>query len=167
MPVVGVSRSRCAFPAHNLMEQTFEALAQILLKSIPTVGLLIFLYFFLRAMLFAPLTKVLKERDELTSGTRNAAEASLREAERNVQEYDAKLRDARTEIYREQEATRAEWLAEQAAQVSSARLRSAGLVARAKQELAGERAAAEVMLMQHSSALADEIAMAVLGGKTA
>ena len=51
------------------MDQTLHALGGILLKSIPTVVLLLFLYFYLKSMLFGPLTRVLKQRDELTAGT--------------------------------------------------------------------------------------------------
>src|SRR5882724_12214445 len=96
------------------MEQTLHALAGILLKSVPTVCLLLFLYWYLKAMLFGPLTRVLKQRDELTAGTRHAAQKSLKDAERKVQEYEAKMREARAEVYREQEEIRRQWLADQA-----------------------------------------------------
>ena len=36
------------------MEQTLQALAGILLKAIPTIFLLLFLYFYLKLMLFGP-----------------------------------------------------------------------------------------------------------------
>ena len=97
------------------MEQTLHALAGILLKSIPTVVLLLFLYFYLKVMLFGPLNRLLKQREELTAGTRHAAQKSLKDAERKVQEYEAKMREARAEVYREQEETRKNWLADQAA----------------------------------------------------
>ena len=89
------------------MEQTLHALAGILLKSIPTVVLLLFLYFYLKVMLFGPLGRLLKQREELTAGTRHAAQKSLKDAERKVTEYEAKMREARAEVYREQEETRA------------------------------------------------------------
>ena len=77
------------------MEQTLHALAGILLKSIPTVVLLLFLYFYLKVMLFGPLGRMLKQREELTAGTRHAAQKSLKDAERKVTEYEAKMREAR------------------------------------------------------------------------
>ena len=149
------------------MEQTLEALAGILLKSIPTILLLLFLYFYLKAMLFSPLTKVLKQRDELTTGTRLAADRSLRDAEQRVQEYDAKLREARAELYREQEATRAQWLADQASQITGARQRTGTAVAEAKEQMAAEVVAARQSLIESSGTLADQIATAVLGGRAA
>jgi F-type H+-transporting ATPase subunit b len=144
------------------MDQTLHALGGILLKSIPTVVLLLFLYFYLKLMLFGPLTRILKQRGELTAGTRHAAQKSLKDAERKVQEYEAKMREARAEVYREQEETRKRWLADQAGQVDSARERTGQTVHQAKELMAGEIAAARQTLAESSAALADQIATAVL-----
>ena len=144
------------------MEQTLHALAGILLKSIPTVVLLLFLYFYLKVMLFGPLTKVLKQREELTAGTRHAAQKSLKDAERKVSEYEAKMREARAEVYREQEETRKNWLADQASQVDGARERTGQTVHEAKEQMTVEITAARQTLAQSSAALADQIAATVL-----
>ena len=88
------------------MEQTLQALGGILFKAIPTVIFLLFLHFYFKHAVRA-LAKVLKQREELTAGARKAAEASLAAADRKTAEYEAKLRDARAEVYREQEDTRA------------------------------------------------------------
>jgi F-type H+-transporting ATPase subunit b len=144
------------------MDQTLHALGGILLKSIPTIVLLLFLYFYLKLMLFGPLTRVLKQRDELTAGTRNAAQKSLKDAERKVQEFEAKMREARAEVYREQEETRKRWLVDQASQVDSARERTGQTVQKAKELMAGESATARQTLAESSAALADQIATAVL-----
>ena len=144
------------------MEQTLHALAGILLKSIPTVVLLLFLYFYLKVMLFGPLNRVLKQRDELTAGTRHAAQKSLKDAEHKVQEYEAKMREARAEVYREQEETRKQWLADQTSQIESARERTGHSVQQAKEEMAAESTAARESLAASAGALADQIATAVL-----
>ncbi|MSV36177.1 MAG: hypothetical protein EXQ47_11370 [Bryobacterales bacterium] len=144
------------------MEQTLQSLAGILLKAIPTICLLLFLYFYFKLMLFGPLTKVLKQRDALTAGTKNAAEESLRSAERKVEEYEAQMRDARAEVYREQEELRRGWLAEQTAQVVEARESTAASTARAREQMAVEMAAARQTLTESSGALADQIATALL-----
>jgi F-type H+-transporting ATPase subunit b len=144
------------------MEQTLHALAGILLKSIPTVVLLLFLYFYLKLMLFGPLTRVLKQRDELTAGTRHAAEKSLKDAERKVQEYEAKMREARAEVYREQEETRKTWLTDQGSQLEGARARTGQTVQQAKEQITVEITAVRQTLAESSAALADQIATAVL-----
>jgi F-type H+-transporting ATPase subunit b len=148
------------------MEQTLQALAGILLKSIPTICLLLFLYVYLKLMLFGPLAKVLKQRDALTAGTRDAADESLKAAERKVEQYEAQMREARAEVYREQEELRRGWLAEQAAQVAEARESTAASTARAREQMAAEMTAARQTLTESSGELADQIATALLTRRT-
>ena len=144
------------------MEQTLHALGGILLKSIPTIVLLLFLYLYLKAMLFGPLNRLLKQREELTAGTRNAAQKSLHDAERKVQEYEAKMREARAEVYREQEETRKNWLADQSSQVEGARERTGQTVQQAKEQMATEIIAARQSLTASAGTLADQIATSML-----
>jgi F-type H+-transporting ATPase subunit b len=144
------------------MEQTFEALGGILLKAIPTVVILIFLHFYLKSMLFAPLRKVLKQREELTTGARKAAEASLATAERKAQEYEEKLAQARAEVYKQQEETRKQWLQDQAAQITAARARMEAAVKEARTQIGVETEAARQNLLETSEALADQIATRIL-----
>ena len=113
-------------------------------------------------MLFGPLNKVLKQREELTAGTRHAAQKSLKDAERKVSEYEAKMREARAEVYREQEETRKWWLADQTSQVDSARECTGQTVQQAKEQMTVEIAAARQSLAESSSTLADQIATTVL-----
>ncbi|MEO8050767.1 MAG: ATP synthase F0 subunit B [Acidobacteriota bacterium] len=148
------------------MDQTLHALGGILLKSIPTVILLIFLYFYLKSMLFGPLLRILKQREELTAGTRNAAQKSLKDAERKVQEYEAKMREARSEVYREQEETRRGWLEDQTGQLDSARERTGQTVHRSKEIVAGEVADARQTLAESAGVLADQIVTTVLSRRT-
>jgi F-type H+-transporting ATPase subunit b len=147
------------------MEQTFQALGGVLLKSIPTVCLLLLLYFYLKAMLFRPLDRILKQRGDLTEGARQAAEQSLSAADRKQQEYEAKFRDARAEVYRAQEEIRRQWLEDQAAQLAEAQQRSQGSVHAAREQVAADTVAARQTLSETSAVLADEIAAAVLARK--
>jgi F-type H+-transporting ATPase subunit b len=149
------------------MEQTLQALSGILLKSLLTVVLVLILHFYLKAMLFRPLETVLKQREELTEGAKKSAAASLEAAERKTAEYEAKLREARAEVYREQEETRRKWLEQQAAQLAQARTDSEARVKSAKAEIAAEAATARQSLQASSATLADQIANAVLAGRAA
>src|SRR6185436_3242609 len=110
------------------MAPTLQSLGGIILNALPTVFLLIILHFYLKVMLFRPLDKMLKQRHDLTEGARRTAEASLAEAERKAREYEAKLRDARAVVYKEQEETRKNWLADQAAQFAQAHARAEAAV---------------------------------------
>jgi len=145
------------------MEQTVQALGGILLKAIPTVIFLIVLHFYLKAMLFGPLDRVLKQRRALTEGARETAEASLAAANRKAEEYEAKLRDARAAVYKQQEEIRKGWLDEQAKQVAEARTRNEVAVKAARDGIAQDAAMARKSLQDTSAAVADQIVAMVLG----
>ena len=147
------------------MEQTLQALGGILLKAIPTVILLLILHAYLRAVLFTPLEKMLRQRGELTEGARKAADQSLAAAEAKAAEYEAKLREARGAVYKEQEETRKRWLEDQTAQVAQSRSSAEAAVRKAKEELATEAGATRASLAETSSALADQIATSLLSGR--
>jgi F-type H+-transporting ATPase subunit b len=149
------------------MEQTLEALGGILLKAIPTAAILLLLYFYFKAMLFRPLDKVLKQRQELTEGARQAAEKSLAAAEQKTQEYEARFREARSAVYKDQEETRRQWLEEQAAQAAKARSDAESAVKAARDAIASEMAAARQSLLTSSEELADQIALAITGRRAA
>ena len=149
------------------MEQTLQSLGGILLKSIPTIVFLIILHFYLKAVLFGPLDRILKQRRELTEGARKVAQDSLAAAARKADEYEAKLRDARAVVYKEQEEMRKRWLEEQGDEVAQARTRMEASVKTAREALAADAAAAQASLKDASSALADQIAETVLGRRSA
>jgi len=149
------------------MEQTLQALGGILLKAIPTVVLLIILHFYLKAVLFGPLDRVMQKRRELTEGARKIAEDSLAAATRKADEYEAKLRDARAAVYKQQEEIRKRWLDEQAQQVAEARARSESTVKSAREAIAQDVAAARKSLQDTSTVVADQIVATVLGKRAA
>jgi len=149
------------------MQETLQALGGILLKAIPTVILLIVLHFYLKAVLFGPLDRVLQKRRELTEGAQKTAEASLAAATRKADEYEAKLRDARAAVYKQQEEIRKRWLEEQAQQVAEARARSEATVKAAREGIAQDAAAARKSLQDTSATVADQIVATVLGRRAA
>jgi F-type H+-transporting ATPase subunit b len=149
------------------MEQTLQALSGILLSAIPSAVLLIILHFYLKAMLFKPLQKVLKEREALTVGARKAADESLAAAESRARDYEEKFREARAEVYREQEQTRKVWLDDQSKQVAAGHARSTEAMAAADKRIADEVQAAKQNLVETSAALADSIANSILARRKA
>jgi len=149
------------------MQETLQALGGILLKAIPTVILLIVLHFYLKAVLFGPLDRIMQRRRELTEGARKIAEDSLAAATRKADEYEAKLRDARSVVYKQQEEIRKRWLDEQAQQLADARGRSESTVKAAREAIAQDVAAARKSLQGTSTAVADQIVATVLGKRAA
>jgi F-type H+-transporting ATPase subunit b len=146
------------------MEQTFIALGGILQKAIPTIVMVLILHFYLKYVLFRPLEKVLKQREEATVGARKAAEDSLRRAEQKAAEYEEAIRAARAEAYREQEQIRRDLLADQERKLQEMRKRVDEMVREARTRIDTETEAARQSLNASVAGLADEIADAVLAG---
>jgi len=146
------------------MDQTLKSLGGILLSSLPTLFLVFLLHLYLKFTFFKPLEKVLKQRREATEGAREAAENSMALARRKAAEYEAKLREARGDIYKEQEQLRRSLRDDQSAGVQKAREESARMVADARAQLAADVEAARQSLDAQSDAFAEQIAARVLQG---
>ena len=144
------------------MDKTLQDLAEILLKAVPTLLLFTILLIYLKFMFFTPLQKVLAKRREATEGARESAEAGLKSATLRTAEYEAKIRDARTEIYKEQEQMRRRWLDQQTAMIQETRVKAQAAVAVAKQQIEGDIAIAKQDLAGSSNVLAGQIFDALL-----
>lgn len=144
------------------MEATLQALGDILLKAVPTFVLVLLLHFYLKKVFFAPLEKVLKRRYAATEGARRQALESLQHAETKAAEYAAALREARAELYKEQEASRKLWRQEQEATAREARAQAAAQVQQAKASLEADAGKARLWLETESRNLAARIAATIL-----
>jgi F-type H+-transporting ATPase subunit b len=144
------------------MDATLQALGGLLLRAVPTLILLIFLHQYLKWMFFRPLEETLRKRREVTEGAREAAEASFARASEKVAAYEAALRQARGEIYKEQDEMRRAVVDEQTRNLEQARERAHALVREAKRQIEAETAAAKRELAAGSGTLADQIATALL-----
>ncbi|MBX5495938.1 MAG: ATP synthase F0 subunit B [Bryobacteraceae bacterium] len=137
------------------MDQTLQALGGILLNALPTLVLVLLLHFYLKKVFFEPLGRILKERHAATEGARQAAQASLARASERAAAYEQALRDARTEIYREQEELRRGLLEEQSRAVQEAREKASRMVEEARLQLASELEAGKRTLQAQSEELAE------------
>ena len=146
------------------MDSTLQALGQLIIQAIPTVVIVLLLWFYLKVMFFGPMERVLAERDAATIGARKQADESLKRAEALASDYEEKIRAARSEIYREQEEQRRQWQAEQTARVSEARAKADSMVRQAREQIAGEAQIAKESLKNNVQSLADEITTTVLTG---
>lgn len=144
------------------MEETLRALGGLLLQAIPTLIIVLLLHFYLKRIYFRPMERVLTARQEATEGARQLAEESLTRAAEKAAEYDAALRAARAEVYRDQEAFRQKLRQEHAQAVEEARQRAATTLKDATQQLETELAAAKESLRQDAGALSDQIVEAIL-----
>ena len=149
------------------MDETLRQLGGILLRAVPTIFLVVFLHFYLKAVFFKPLQKVLKQRYEATEGARKLAEASLAKAAEKAASYEAALRAARAETYKELEQLRRQLQDDRAIAVREARTRAEAAVTQAKSALATEVEGLKKNLEAESEALAGQIVNKILRGRAA
>ncbi len=146
------------------MELMLQQALGLLIQAVPTFIVVVLLHWYLKKTLFQPVENVLAERHAATEGARQKATAALAAAEKKVAEYEAKLREARTEIYKEQEAWRKSLLDEQNATVARAREENQQFISSAKASIGAEVAAAKETLSREAEQLADQIVAGVLRG---
>jgi F-type H+-transporting ATPase subunit b len=129
---------------------------------VPTVLLILIFYFILKSLFFKPLLAVMAEREARSIGAQKAAEAAQSAASEKIKQYQEALKQARNEIYAEQEIARKKLLDERAAVLKEARTKFFADVATAKERVAGELAAARLDVEAGTARLAAEIAARVL-----
>src|SRR5262245_18639146 len=149
------------------MDALFIQLGKLLLNAVPTFLIVIFLYFYLKSIFFKPMEKVLHKRYEATEGARKQAEESLERAAARTTEYENKIRDARTAIYRSNEQFHKELAEKQSAQIAEARQRADAAVNQAKAEIAAEVERGKASLPAESEKLANQIVDSVLQRRAA
>src|SRR5947208_14776107 len=113
------------------MEETLRQLGGILIRSVPTFILVVLLHLYLKFIFFKPLERVLRQRYEATEGARKLAEESIARAARKADEYEAALRAARAETYKEEEQPHRNLQEERAATTKEARAEADAAVAHA------------------------------------
>ena len=149
------------------MDETLRQLCGILLRAVPTFIIVVLLHFYLKFIFFKPLQQVLRQRYEATEGARQLAEASLAKASEKAAEYEAALRAARAETYKELEQLRRQLQDDRAVAVRQARASADAAFSRAKSTLADELEYLKKNLEAESDALADRIADKILRGRAA
>jgi F-type H+-transporting ATPase subunit b len=149
------------------MEETLRQLGGILLRAVPTFILVVLLHLYLKFIFFKPLERVLRQRYDATDGARKLAEESIARASQKADEYEAALRAAHAETYKEMEHLRRKLQDDRAASVKEARAQADAAVAHAKAALRAEVEALKKNLGSESDALADRIASKILSGRAA
>ena len=142
--------------------EILHSLGQLFLKSLPTVGVVLLFYYFLRWAFFGPIQKAMAERSARIEGARVEAAAVEAAARQELDTYNEALRKARAEIYGEQEASRQVALDGRAQLLKAMRSRAQEDVAAAKKRIAAEVEVARAEVELQTPALASQIARAIL-----
>ena len=149
------------------MDVILHQLGELLLKAVPTFVLVVLLNFYLKAMFFKPLEKVLHQRYEQTEGARKVAEESLQRAASKAAEYEAAMRAARGEVYHAQEELHKQLQEQQSQQIGEARRAAEAAVKQARDQIAADVEAAKAGLQRDSELLAEQIAETILRRRAA
>lgn len=149
------------------MNEILRQLLGYLLGAIPTIILLLVVFAAYRALVHRPLARVLGERHQRTEGALERARADIAAAEAKASDYEQRLREARTALFKAQEEKRKKALEARAAALAEARAHAQKQVAEARAAMEQDKTAAQGSLEIESARLADEIIRAILRPATA
>jgi F-type H+-transporting ATPase subunit b len=144
------------------MDEILGQLGGLLLGSVPTIIIIVLLYFIYTTVVHKPLVAVLAERRSRTEGAVEKAKADIAKAEARTAEYEQRLREARMKLFKSQEARRQVALQARAAAVAEARTKAQAQVDQARKGIEQDKAAAQIGLEAESGRLAAEIIRTVL-----
>jgi F-type H+-transporting ATPase subunit b len=145
-----------------MVDELLRQLGELVLGSVPTMIIFLVLVIAYRFILYGPLVKTLAERRAHTTGALEAAHAAVAAADAKSQEYEAKLRAARAEIFRQRELRVQQWTAQKDAALASARLAAQERVAQARAGIEAEAATARRQIESAAGQLATRVLQAVL-----
>ncbi len=144
------------------MDETLHQLGGLLLGSVPTIFLFLLIVILYRFLVYAPLTRVLRERRERTDGAIEQANAAMAAAAAKTQEYEARLRAARSRIFEARQEQLLQWNRERDSAVAQAHQGAQRQVEEAKSALQVQTAAARSSIETSIDELAGEILQAIL-----
>jgi F-type H+-transporting ATPase subunit b len=144
------------------MEETLRHLGELLLASIPTIIALLVVWGAYRVIVYSKLTQVLAERHSLTEGAIQKAQAEIASAEARTAEYEEKVREAKAEIYKTQEAYRGRVIEQRNSAIAQARQQAEEMVKSARASAEQDVAAAKATLGKQAEGLAEEIIQSIL-----
>jgi F-type H+-transporting ATPase subunit b len=149
------------------MDSTAQQLTGLLIKAIPTVFFFIALMIYLQIVFFKPLLEVMRERRRQTEGVRKLAEEAFAAADQKTAEFERALQAARAEIYKDQEAMRQRWLAEQAETLLTARAEADAKIREARTEISQDLERAKEELASSAASLSEQIVKQLVGRRAA
>jgi|SRR5579863_3169388 len=144
------------------MNTTLQQVGELLLDAIPTVVLLLALYAVYQNVVRRPLERMLNERRERTEGAAQKARSDVASAEARTQEYEQKLRDARTAVFKAQEARRQQAQQMRTKVLDEARAQAQQQIQAARAAVQQDMAEARTGLQAESQRLATEIIRTIL-----
>jgi F-type H+-transporting ATPase subunit b len=149
------------------MDAILRQIGELLVNSIPTIISVLILWTAYTFLVHNKLHQVLAQRHALTEGAMERAQQEIATAEKRTAEYEQRVREARSQIYKAQQANRQRVMDERNAALAEARKNAGEMVKKARAVLEAETLAAKAMLEQQASALADQVIATILKPATA
>ena len=144
------------------MDAILRQIGELLVNSIPTIISVLILWTAYRFIVHGKLRQVLEQRHALTEGAMERAQQEIAIAEKRTAEYEQRVREARTQIYKAQQANRQRVMEERNTALAESRQRAGEMVKKARAVLEAETKAAKGALEQQASVLADQVIATVL-----
>jgi F-type H+-transporting ATPase subunit b len=144
------------------MDETLRQLGELLLSSVPTIIALLIVWSAYRLIVHTRLQQVLAERHTRTEGAIEQAKLEISNAETRTAEYEQRVREARSAIYKQQEARRQRMIEARNTALAQARSQAEVMIANARAVLEKDVATARVVLQEQAQPLADKIIDSVL-----
>ena len=141
---------------------TLKQLGELLLESIPTIVCLLIVWGAYRTIVQKKLQRVLAERHAHTEGAIQEAQSQITKAEARTTEYEQRLREARSHLYRAQEARRRHLMEKRGAALAEAHRQADEKVKHARADLARDVQESQSTLQQQAEALAAQIIDSIL-----
>lgn len=144
------------------MEQTLIQLRGLLLGAVPTVIFLLVVYWLYAVIVHKPLVKVLADRRAKTEGAVEKARADVAAAAARTTEYEQRMREARTAVFKAQESRRQQAMQVRSAAIAEARAKAQKQIEQARAAIEKEKSEAQVGLTAEAGKLATEMIRTVL-----
>jgi len=144
------------------MDAILRQIGELLVNSIPTIISVLILWTAYRFIVHGKLRQVLEQRHALTEGTIERAQQEIAIAEKRTAEYEQRVRDARSQIFKTQQANRQRVMEDRNAALAESRQRAGEMVKKARAVLEAETSAAKGSLEQQAGVLADQVIATVL-----
>ena len=144
------------------MDELLHQIGDLALGAVPTLILFILLVLAYRFILYDRLLQVRAQRRERTAGALEKSRLAIAEADVRAQEYEAKLRAARADIFRAREQRIRQWNAERENALAAARLAAQQQVQAAQTALQAQGAEARRQIEASAGQLAAQVLAAVL-----
>ena len=144
------------------MDAILRQIGELLVNSIPTIISVLILWTAYRFIVHGKLRQVLEQRHALTEGAIERAQQEIAVAEKRTAEYEQRVREARSQIYKTQQANRQRVMDERNTALAESRQRAGEMVKKARAVLEAETAGAKGVLEQQASVLADQVIATVL-----